>query len=110
MTDRPDLPPDVQFEEDPRYAVANREALWGLGYWLVFTVVISAVAWALGGNRSASDLSFVLGFPAWFFWSCLVAATVLAVVPIVVIRRFFTDLPLTADGAPDERLQDEVTR
>ena len=101
MTDQKTWPPD-DFEEDPRYALANREALWGVGYWLVFTVVITAVAWLLGGDVDPKEMDFVLGFPAWFFWSCLVAAAVLSLVPIWIIRRHFTEVPLTADGRPDD--------
>lgn len=102
MTLRPPIRPiDTDFEEDPRYAVANREALWGVGYWILFTVVISGIAWWLGGNRDAEDLDFVLGFPAWFFWSCLVATVVLALLPILIVRRYFTQMPLSADGSDD---------
>lgn len=96
MTTR--APDDTEFDEDPRYAVANREALWGVGYWALFTVVITAVAWLLGGNRKAGDLDFVLGFPAWFFWSCLVATAALALLPIWIVRRHFTDISLTPNG------------
>ncbi|MDN5852359.1 MAG: YhdT family protein [Actinomycetia bacterium] len=95
MTTRED---NTDFEEDPRYAIANREALWGVGYWLVFTVVISAIAWLLGGNVDADELDFILGFPAWFFWSCLVATTVLSLLPIWIVRHYFTEMSLTADG------------
>lgn len=90
--------PDDDFEHDPRYAVANREALWGVAYWLFFTLVISLVAWLLGGNRDAAELEFVLGFPTWFFWSCLVATVLLSLLPIWLVRRFFTDMPLTPHG------------
>lgn len=96
MTTR--APDDTDFEHDPRYAVANREALWGVAYWLFFTVVISLVAWLLGGNREASDLEFILGFPAWFFWSCLVATILLSLLPIWLVRRYFTDMSLTPHG------------
>lgn len=93
-------PPETDFEEDPRYAVANREALWGLSYWVLFTLVVSLTAWLLGGGRSADELTFVLGFPRWFFWSCLVATTALAVLPALLVRRFFTEVPLGADAHP----------
>lgn len=103
MTSRPPIEPiATDFEEDPRYRVANREALWGVSYWAAFTVVVSGIAWLLGGNRDADELDFVLGFPAWFFWSCLVATVVLSLVPIIIVRRYFRDLPLTADGEPDD--------
>ncbi len=98
------LSPDVEFEEDPRYAIANREAWWGVGYWALFTVVITTLAWWLGGNRAAEDLGFVLGFPTWFFWSCLVGAGLLSLLPIFLIRRFFTEVPLSADGTTDSTL------
>lgn len=91
---------DTDFEHDPRYAVANREALVGAAFWLTFTVLISAIAWVIGAHKKASELTFVLGFPAWFFWSCLVATILLSLVPAVLVRRYFTEMPLSADGAP----------
>lgn len=97
---------DADFEEDPRYAVADREALWGVGYWVFFTVVITGIAWVMGGGKKAAELDFILGFPAWFFWSCLVATTLLALLPPLLVCRYFTDLPLGATGAQD----DEETR
>lgn len=94
---------NIDFEVDQRYAIANREALWGVGYWLLFTIVVSGIAWLLGGNRDAGDVGFVLGFPAWFFWSCLVATTLLSLLPIWIVRRHFTEVSLTADGDESER-------
>ena len=88
----------LEFEEDPRYEQANREALWAIGYWLAFTVVVTGLAWWLGYNKPADELSFVLGFPAWFFWSVLVTSVVFSVIPLWIIRRSFVDVPLTPDG------------
>jgi uncharacterized membrane protein YhdT len=89
------LPDD--FEEDPRYRVSVKEAWIVLVYWLVFTVVVTAVAWVLGGNRPAEEITFVLGFPAWFFWSGIVASVALSVVPVFLVRAMFTDVPLDED-------------
>ena len=89
------LPDD--FEEDPRYRVSVKEAWIVLAYWLVFTVVVTGVAWVLGGNRSADEITFVLGFPAWFFWSGIVASLALSVVPIFLVRSFFSDVDLAED-------------
>ena len=47
------------FEEDPRYRVSVREARIVIAYWVVFTVVVTAIAWGLGGNRSADEITFV---------------------------------------------------
>jgi uncharacterized membrane protein YhdT len=102
---RPDHP--LPFEEDPRYQQANREALWAIGYWLAFTAVVTGLAWWLGYEKPADELTFILGFPAWFFWSVLVTSVVFSVIPAWIIRRYFKDVPLTSDGqpvpAPEER-------
>jgi uncharacterized membrane protein YhdT len=95
------LDPNVEFEEDPRYAIANREALIGIAYWAAFTIVVSGLAWGLGGNRKAADLGFLLGFPEWFFWSCIIGAGVMSLVPIWLVRQNYTDLSLNADENTD---------
>lgn len=89
------------FEEDPRYRVAHRELLLALAYWLVFTVVVTGTAWILGGGKEASELTFVLGFPAWFFWSVLVSCAAFSIVPYFIVKYGFTDIPLSADGDRD---------
>ena len=90
----------LHFEEDPRYAQANREAQWAIGYWVAFTVVVTGLAWWLGYEKPADELSFILGFPAWFFWSVLVTSVVFSAIPVWIIRRYFKDVPLTRDGQP----------
>lgn len=90
----------VPFEEDPRYAQANREAVWAIGYWLAFTAVVTGLAWWLGYEKPADELGFVLGFPTWFFWSVLVTSLVFSAIPAWIIRRHFVDVPLTGDGQP----------
>ena len=99
-TRSPDLPPD--FEEDPRYRQANREAWWAIGYWAAFTVVVTGLAWWLGYGKPAEDLEFVLGFPAWFFWSVLVTSVVFSAIPAWIIKQKFHDVPLTRDGEPTD--------
>jgi uncharacterized membrane protein YhdT len=89
------------FEEDPRYRIASRELLLALAYWATFTIVVTATAWTLGGGKDASELTFVLGFPAWFFWSVLVACVAFSIVPFFIVKFGFTDVPLSADGRPD---------
>ena len=93
----------LEFEEDPRYAQANHEALWAIGYWLAFTVVVTGLAWWLGYGKPAEELGFVLGFPTWFFWSVLVTSVVFSAVPPWIIRRYFKDVPLTRDGRPESQ-------
>lgn len=98
------------FEEDPRYRVSVREARIVIAYWVLFTVVVTGIAWGLGGNRSADEITFVLGMPAWFFWSGVVASFVLALVPIFLVRSMFTDVPLGvgADALSEDGSEPEL--
>ncbi len=86
------------FEEDPRYAIANREAWWAVGYWVVYTVAVTGSAYLLGYGTPGDELDFVFGFPTWFFWSVLVSSVVFSVIPALVVRRWFTEISLDAYG------------
>ena len=89
---------DRDFEEDPRYAQANREAWWAIAYWAAYTVVVTGSAWILGYDKPADELGFILGFPTWFFWSVLMSSLLFAIIPVLIIRRSFVDMPLDAHG------------
>lgn len=78
----------IDFEVDPRYATSNREARIALIYWAVYAVVIIAVSWILGSGKKPHELTFVFGYPAWFFWGVLVAGAVLCVVPYFLVKLF----------------------
>lgn len=92
-----------EFEEDPRYRIAQRESLLCLGYWVVFTAGAVAIAWLLG-HRDPSEIGFVMGFPDWFFWSALAYVGVMAaVVPFLLVKFGFTDMdlePVPEQGTP----------
>ncbi|MFC7746799.1 YhdT family protein [Lentibacillus kimchii] len=80
-------------DEDPRYKVANREALIGVGlaifnfiWWFVF-------AYGLG-SQDPSDYTYIFGLPAWFFYSCVVGFIVMAVLVTVVVKKWFVEVSL----------------
>lgn len=81
------------FVEDPRYRECEREALYG-----ILLGVINLAVWAIGGywlgGGSAEDYSYIMGFPTWFFVSC-VANSVLAIAgAIYIVKRKMRDMPL----------------
>ncbi|MCE7793011.1 YhdT family protein [Salipaludibacillus sp. CUR1] len=87
-------------EKDPRFKVANREALIGVG------LVIFNFLWWYGfayglGSRPVEEYTYVLGMPAWFFYSCVVGFIVMAVLVAVVVKSFFKDVPFD-DPEPDK--------
>ena len=58
------------FVEDPRYKQCNKEALLGLGLGLLN--LVWWFAWGYGlGLKPPEEYTYVLGFPLWFFISCI---------------------------------------
>lgn len=88
---------DDDFPEDPRYKISVKEMAISLAYWAVTTAAIIGVAWGIGGGKTARELDFVLGFPAWFFWSAFGGGVFMCVLAFVVVRRYFTNMSLEAD-------------
>lgn len=87
--------------EDYRYKIANREALIGVG--LVIFNFIWWYGFAYGlGSADPADYTFVFGFPAWFFYSCVVGFVVMVILVTVVVKCLFLDMPLDEVEEKDE--------
>ena len=84
------------FEHDRRYPQADREAWITLGLYGVYFVWWYACAYGLGGG-DPEEYTYVCGFPAWFFYSCVLGYPVLTLVLWFVVRYFFKKMPLDAD-------------
>ena len=82
-----------------RFAQANREALITLGLFFGYFIWWYACAYGLGGG-DPEKYSYVAGFPAWFFYSCIVGYPLMSLVLWLVVRLFFRDMPL--DAHPDK--------
>ena len=111
--DRPSV--HDEWTEDLRYRVSNKEAVITAGFFLAYIVLTIGTAWLIGGNRDIDEIHFVLGFPDWLFWSTFVLGSLFCVVPYLLVKRFFTDMPLDADSdwtderpAPAHRSREET--
>lgn len=82
-----------EFMEDPRYKQCNREAMYG-----VVLGAINVIIWLIGGYGLGSgpveNYSYILGFPTWFFVSCIVNAVVGIVGTIFIVKTKMKDMPL----------------
>lgn len=81
---------------DKRYKTANREA------WLGVVLAIFNFIWWFGfayglGSKSPESYRYILGFPAWFFFSCILGFIVMMILTIVIVKFFFKDMSLEAD-------------
>ncbi len=54
------------YHDDPRFRIAHREALIGLGLAIINFIIWYGFAYGLG-SKNPNEYTYVLGFPAWFF-------------------------------------------
>mgnify|MGYP001352874660 CR=1 FL=1 len=73
--------------------IANREALIGIGLAIFNFIWWFGFAYGLG-SKDPSEYSYVLGFPAWFFYSCVLGFIVMVILVIIVVKKFFVVVPL----------------
>jgi uncharacterized membrane protein YhdT len=79
--------------EDKRFKMAHREAWIG-----IILVIINFAIWfgfAYGlGNQDPKNYTYIYGFPAWFFYSCIAGTIFMILLIFIVIKVFFTDISL----------------
>ncbi|WP_102346272.1 YhdT family protein [Bacillus sp. Marseille-P3661] len=85
---------------DQRFKIANREALIGIGLVLFNFVWWFAFAYGLG-SKEPSSYTYVFGFPAWFFYSCVMGVVVMSILVFIIVKVFFVDVPFS-----DEELKE----
>ncbi|WHY76847.1 YhdT family protein [Neobacillus sp. WH10] len=77
---------------DKRFKIAHREALIG-----VVLVIINFIWWygfAYGlGSDKVEKYTYIFGFPAWFFYSCIAGFVVMVILVILTVKFLFKDVP-----------------
>lgn len=91
------------FAADKRYAQADKETLVTLG--LCAFYFLWWWGWAYGlGDTDPEEYSYILGFPAWFFMSCIAGYPVITLVLWGALRLWFKDMPLNEDAEDAENI------
>lgn len=80
--------------------IANREALIGIGLALFNFIWWFGFAYGLG-SKDPSEYSYVFGLPAWFFYSCVLGFVVMVVLIIIVVNKFFVDVPFDEEESKE---------
>lgn len=86
--------------DDNRYKIANREALIGVGLALFNFIWWFGFAYGFG-SKAPSEYTYVMGLPAWFFYSCVMGFVVISVLVTVIVKKGFVEMPF------DEEQEDE---
>jgi len=83
--------------KDNRFNQSNREVLitllLSIGYFLWWYIF----AYGLG-EKPFESYKYVLGLPAWFFYSCVIGAILFSLITWFVVKKFFVDMPLDEDS------------
>ncbi|KOS68504.1 sodium:pantothenate symporter [Lysinibacillus contaminans] len=77
--------------KDQRFKIAHKEALIGIGLVIINFAIWYGFAYGLGSG-DPTEYKYVFGFPAWFFYSCIVGTVFMIVLVWVVMKLFFTDV------------------
>jgi uncharacterized membrane protein YhdT len=81
------------FVEDPRYKECEKEAWYG-----IILGIVSLVIWAVAGYGLGSgpveEYSYIMGFPAWFFISCIANSIFAVAATIYIVKKKMRDMPL----------------
>ncbi|RIJ62942.1 YhdT family protein [Rummeliibacillus sp. POC4] len=86
---------------DKRYKVAHREALIGIALVVVNFAIWFGFAYGLGSGNP-KEYTYVFGFPAWFFYSCIAGTIFMIVLLMVIIKFFFKDVPIEEEDGDDQ--------
>ena len=86
---------DKNFEEDPRYKQCNREAIIGLSLGIINLIWWFGFGYGLG-SKPVSEYTYILGFPSWFFMSCIVGGILFSILTIIMINKLFKHMSLDA--------------
>ncbi|QFF97966.1 DUF997 family protein [Psychrobacillus glaciei] len=78
-------------ELDLRFKIAHREALIGLGLAIVHFLWWFGFAYGLG-SRPVEEYTYILGFPDWFFYSCIVGFILVSVTVIILAKYILKDV------------------
>ncbi|KOO47589.1 YhdT family protein [Priestia koreensis] len=83
-------------QKDPRFKIAHKEALIGIALAIFQFVWWYGFAYGLG-SKPVKEYAYIWGFPAWFFYSCILGLILIIFLVIVIAKWFFTDVPFEDD-------------
>lgn len=86
----------VKKDVDWRFKIAHKEA------WIGVCLVVFHFLWWFGfayglGKSPVEDYSYIFGFPAWFFYSCVMGFVVMVILISVAVKFIFKDIPFDSE-------------
>lgn len=79
----------MNFKEKNRQI--NKEAKITVGLYLFFFIWWFVFAYGIG-LKDVSEYTYILGFPSWFFYSCILGYIMISVLLAFVVKKYFKDI------------------
>ncbi|HLR61589.1 MAG TPA: YhdT family protein [Lentibacillus sp.] len=89
--------------QETRFKIANREALIGCGLAVINFIWWFGFAYGLG-SKPPEEYTYIMGFPAWIFFSMIVGTLLMFVLVFIVVKFMLTDISLEDD---EDEVRDE---
>lgn len=70
----------------------NKETLITIGLYVFFFIWWYGFSYGLG-SKDPSEYTYILGYPSWFFFSCILGYVVISFLVLIVVKKFFKDIP-----------------
>ena len=80
----------------------DREAVITLVLYLFFFLWWTFFAFG-PGTDDVEKYTYVMGMPAWFFYSCILGYPVITLLLWIALRCFFAEIPLDSSQTDEER-------
>ena len=87
--------------KDKRFKIANREAMIGIILVLINFIWWYAFAYGMGGGDPKS-YTYILGMPAWFFYSCVIGFILMVVLVTCVVKLLFKEVSFDDEEGGEE--------
>jgi len=95
-------------KQEWRFAIANREALIGCALAIINFIWWYGFAYGLG-SKPPEEYTYILGFPAWIFFSLILGTLFMFALVIFVVKFMLTEVPLEDEDVNEEG-EDEVDK
>ncbi|BCS95829.1 sodium:pantothenate symporter [Desulfoluna limicola] len=83
----------MERKTDRRFIQANKEAIIAVGLSLAYFIWWYATAYGYG-DAPVSEYAYILGFPEWFFYSCIAGFVLFAILAALMVRFLFKEVSL----------------
>lgn len=88
---------DLYLKDDLRFKIAKKEALIGVILAVVHFIWWYGFAYGLGKGK-VEKYTYILGLPAWFFYSCILGFLVVVILVILSVKLLFKEVPFEEEG------------